>query len=168
MNRPTAVLLLILMLFTSACSREVVITGEADGAPAGCGVQDVAQRLIGFADAFDQRDPQVVSEFFPANDSSISFRWYYASEGEKTGEESTVRSVEELPAYFERRQAQHEQLHFRRIKVNGYGGAGLVHFEFTVRRQADDVNGGIARDVVGKGALQCGNHTFVVLNIGDS
>jgi hypothetical protein len=80
-----------------------------------------------------------------------------------------VYSVKELPAYFERRQAQHEQLQFKRIKVNGWGsGRGLVHFEFTVNRQADDLNGGAACDVMGKGALHCQTRAFVAFSIGDA
>ncbi len=128
----------------------------------------MAQRLVNFADAFNRSDPGLVPAFFDPANPTMQFRWYYAYEEKKTGVETTVRSVERLSTYFERRQAQHEQLQFRRIQVNGYLASGLVNFEFTVNRQADDFNGGIPKDVSGKGALQCGTQTFIVLNIGDS
>jgi len=146
---------------------ETVVTGQADGAPAGCDVQQVAQRLLDFAAAFNRSDAQLVTTFFNAD---APFAWYSAPDGDpKTGGHIAVYSVKELPAYFERRQAWHEQLQFKRIKVNGWESQrGLVHFEFTVSRQADDLNGGAARNVIGKGALHCQTQAFVAFSIGDA
>jgi hypothetical protein len=146
---------------------EIVVTGQADGAPAGCGVQEIAQRLLDFATAFNRGDPQLTPAFF---NSRAPFAWYSAPDGDpRTGGHVAVYSAKELPAYFERRQAQHEQPQFKRIKVNGWeSGRGLVHFEFTVNRQADDLNGGAARDVMGKGALHCQTQAFVAFSIGDA
>ncbi len=146
---------------------ESVVTGQADGAPAGCGVQEVAQRLLDFAKAFNRSDPELTSTFF---NSRAPFAWYSAPDGDqKTGGHVAVYSVKELPAYFERRQTQHEQLRFKRIQVNGWESQrGLVHFEFTVSRQADDLNGGAAREVIGKGAFHCQTQAFVAISIGDA
>jgi hypothetical protein len=174
-------LLVITALWLSACSNpatssspnrqasdDVVVTGQASGAPDGCGVEEVAQRLLDFADAFNRNDLQVVPTFFS---NRAPFAWYSAPDGNPTaGAQGTaVYSTKDLPAYFERRHAQHEQLFFKEIQVNGWETQrGLVHFEFTVNRRADDLNGGIARDVIGKGALHCQTQTFVVISIGSA
>jgi hypothetical protein len=57
----------------------------------------------------------------------------------------------------------------QRITVNGWEAArGLVHFDFTVNRQADDLNNGIGVEVVGKGALHCQTQSFAAISIGDA
>ena len=179
-KRSVSNLLVIMALWLSACSspatsgnpsrqagNDVVVTGQATGAPDGCDVQEVAQRLLEFADAFNRDDPQFVPMFFS---DRAPFAWYSAPDGDPTaGTQGTdVYSTKELPAYFERRHAQHEQLFFKEIQVNGWEAQrGLVHFEFTVNRQADDLHDGAAQDVMGKGALHCQTQTFVVISIGD-
>lgn len=139
------------------------ITGQSDGAPAGCGVQDVAQRLQGFAAAFNDGDQQQLSAFFSDH---APFAWYSAPESDSTFR--AIYTVEELPQYFEERYAQHEYLEFKQIQVNGWEAQrDLVHFAFTVSRRADDLNSGQAREVIGKGAFHCKTKTFIAISIGD-
>ncbi len=149
-------------------SDNVVVTGQADRAPEGCDVPEVAQRLLDFADAYNHADPDMVPTFFS---DAAPFAWYSAPDAvNPAGTEVTaVESVNELPAYFERREAQHEQLTFKQIQVNGWEAQrGLVHFQFTVSRQADDLNGSVALEVIGKGAIHCQTQTFVAIFIGDA
>ncbi|GAB4577418.1 MAG: hypothetical protein Fur0022_01490 [Anaerolineales bacterium] len=156
-------ILLIIMLLMSASSRtgvsddsataeggNVTVTGHADGAPTGCSVEEVGQRLVDFANAFNQRDSQLVPMFFGAG------VWYSGSEGDHAGgtQYTTIYLGRDLPAFFERRFAQHEQILFNSIQVNGWEAQrNIVHFAFTLSRQADDLHNGVARDGVGKGAF---------------
>jgi len=138
------------------------VTGQAEGAPTGCSVQEVTQQLQNFAVAFND-DQQRLSTMFSDH---APFAWYSAPEGDSTSH--AIYTVEELPEYFEQRHAQHEQLEFKRIQVNGWeAGHDLVHFEFNVSRRADDLNSGQARQVIGKGAFHCETQTFVAISIGD-
>jgi hypothetical protein len=179
MTRAAARILVLISLFwLIACGRaaapigpstktpdKVVMTGQADGAPAGCGVPEVGQRLLDFASAFNDRKPETAETFF---DSRAPFAWYSAPEGAPK-ETIAVYSADDLPKYFEQRYAQNETLQFKRINVNGWEAErGVVHFDFTVNRQADDLNRGISVDVVGKGALHCATKSFVVISIGDA
>src|SRR5215207_8197944 len=136
------------------------VTGQADGAPAGCGVQDVVQRLQNFAAAFNEGDQQLLSTWFS---NRAPFAWYSAPEGDSTFR--AIYTVEELPQYFEERYAQHDHLEFKQIQVNGWEAQrDVVHFAFTVSRRADDLNSGQARDVIGKGAFHCKTKTFVAIS----
>src|SRR6266508_2063541 len=135
------------------------VTGQAEGAPAGCSVQEFAQQLQNFAAAVNEGDQQQLSTLCS---NRAPFAWYADPEGA-----STMRSiyvVGELDQYFEQRHAQHEYLEFQQIQVNGWEAQrDLVHFEFTVSRRADDLNSGQARKVIGKGAFHCKTKTFVAI-----
>jgi hypothetical protein len=138
------------------------VTGQADGAPAGCSVQEVAQELQDFAVAFNDGDQQHLLTLFS---NRAPFAWYSAPESDSTFRD--IYTVDELPQYFEQRHTQHEHLEFKWIQVNGWEEQrGLVHFAFAVNRRADDLNSGQAREVIGKGALHCKTKTFVVISIG--
>jgi hypothetical protein len=168
-------ILLIGVLLTNACSRadipnnsstadggKVTVTGHADGAPAGCNVDEVGQRILDFANAFNRQDSQLASMFFGVG------VWYSGSEGDNAGSTryTTIYSGRDLPAFFDRRHAQHEQLLFKRIQVNGWEAQrNIVHFHFIVNRQADDLYEGKARDVVGKGAFQCQLDKIIVFGL---
>lgn len=163
---------LITVLLASACSGSetpnntstaedgnVTVTGHADGAPIGCGVEEVGQRLLDFANAFNRQDSQLAPTFFGAG------VWYSASEGNKVGDTqyTTIYLGKNLPAFFERRYDQHEKLLFKEIRMNGWESQrNIVHFEFTINRQADDLHDGAARDVGGKGAFWCQTQRIIV------
>ena len=164
------------VLLTSACSKidvpnntstadggNVTVTGHADGAPAGCSVEEVGQRLLDFANAFNRQDSQLVPMFFGAG------VWYSGSEGDNARgtQYTTIYLGKDLPAFFDRRHTQHEQLLFKRIQVNGWESQrNIVHYSFTVNRQADDLYDGKARDVVGKGAFHCQTQKIIVFAMG--
>ena len=166
---------LIFVFLTSACSRSdvssnsstsdggnVTVTGHAAGAPAGCTVEEVGQRLLDFANAFNNQDSQLVPMFFGAG------LWYSGSEGDNAGgtQYTTIYLGRDLPAFFERRHAQHEQLIFKKIQINGWESQrNIVHFGFTLNRQADDLYDGEARDVIGKGAFQCQSQKIIVFGL---
>lgn len=163
---------LIVMLLAGACSRadvpnnastaddgNVTVTGHADGAPAGCNVEEVGQRLLDFANAFNRQDSQLVPMFFGAG------VWYCGSEGDNVGgtQYTTIYLGRDLPAFFDRRHTQHEQLLFKEIQVNGWESQrNIVHLDFTVNRRADDLYDGEARDVIGKGAFHCQTQKIIV------
>ena len=166
---------LIVVFLTSACSRadvssnvstsdggNVTVTGHTEGAPAGCNVEEVGQRILDFANAFNRQDSQLVPMFFGAG------VWYSGSEGENAGgtQYTTIYLSRDLPAFFDRRYAQHEQLIFKKIQINGWESQrNIVHFGFTVNRQADDLYDGEARDVVGKGAFHCQTQKIIVFGL---
>jgi hypothetical protein len=163
---------LIIVFSANACSKDdipdnastadggnVTVTGHAEGAPAGCSVEEVGQRLLDFANAFNRRDSQLVSTFFGAG------VWYSGSEGDHAGgmQYTTIYSGRDLPAFFDRRHAQNEHLLFKQIQVNGWEWQrNIVHFAFTVNRRADDLYDGKAREVVGKGAFHCQLQKIIV------
>ena len=167
---------LITVLLASACSGSealdnrstadggnVIVAGHADGAPTGCSVQEVGQRLLDFAKAFNRQDSQLASAFFGVG------VWYVASEGNKAGDIQyiTIYLGKDLPAFFERRYAQNEKLLFKEIQMHGWEWQrNIVHFSFTINRQADDLHDGKARDVVGKGAFLCPTQKIIVLTLG--
>ena len=139
------------------------VTGQANGAPAGCSVQEVAQSLQDFATALNAGDQQQLLTLFS---DRAPFAWYSAAERGSTYRD--IYKVKELPQYFEERHAQHEYLEFKWIQVNGWEEQrGLVHFGFALNRQADDLNSGQALEVIGKGAFHCETKAFVVTSIGD-
>src|SRR5919108_5354952 len=120
---------LIVVFVTSARSRadvpnnasaadggNVTVTGHADGAPAGCTIEEVGQRILDFANAFNRRDSQLVPMFFGAG------VWYCESEGNNAGgtQYTTIYLGRDLAAFFDRRYAQHEQLLLKEIQVNGW------------------------------------------------
>ena len=168
-------LFLIVVFLTSACSKidlpnnaptadggNVTVIGHADGAPAGCSVEEVGKRLLDFANAFNRQDSQLVPMFFGAG------VWYSGSEGDNAGgtQFTTIYLGRDLPAFFDRRHAQHEQLIFKKIQINGWESQrNIVHFGFTVNRQADDLYDGEARDVIGKGAFQCLTQRIIVFGL---
>lgn len=176
-RKPGSLLFLTSVLWLNACSSfataaspstptpdAVVVTGEASGAPQGCGVQEVGQLLLDFAEAFRASDPEAVLTFFS---SQAPFAWYSAPDSDPAVP-TAIYSTNDLPKYFERRRTQNEMLQFKKIKVNGWESQrGLVHFEFVVNRQADDLYNGTGLDVTGKGAVHCQTKSFVVISIGE-
>ena len=170
-------LLLTSLLWLNACSNvatsadpsrqaldDVLITGQASGAPEGCGVREVSQVLLDFAYAVHDGDPEAALTYF---NSQAPFAWYSAPDSDPAAP-TAIYSTSDLPKYFERRHAQNEILQFKQINVNGWeAGRGIVHFDFIVNRQADDLNNGIGLDMTGKGALHCQTQSFVVISIGD-
>lgn len=91
------------------------VTGQADGAPAGCSAQHVAQQLQDFAVALNGGDQQKLSTLFS---DRAPFAWYSAPEGDSTFRD--IYRVKELAQYFEQRHAQHEYFEFKQIRVNGW------------------------------------------------
>ena len=83
-------------LSTEAPER-VVISGQADGAPEGCGIPEVGQHLVDFASAFNDGKPEAAETYFT---SRAPFAWYSAPAGDPE-EPSAIYSTDDLPKYFD-------------------------------------------------------------------
>lgn len=93
------------------------------------------------------------------------FEWYSAPEAETQA--GAVYTMKDLPAYFSRRQAQHEQVQLQKFQANGWEAErGLVHFQFDATRHADDLGDGQPSTIVGKGAFFRNQQAFVVISLG--
>lgn len=152
---------------------DYVVTGAAEGAPAGCSAQDIAQRLAEMLEAINRGDPQVIDEFF-GRKNKAPFQWYSMTEfGRSEAEKNhfVAYNFEELDSYFQKRYKQNEKLQLRSIQVNSWEPErGLVHFgPVVITRHADDLRlgiGGPERLAEGKGAYHCKTQAFVVLGLG--
>lgn len=140
----------------------IEIAGQADGAPTGCSARDVGERLGRLFAAVSQHDTEQAMRFFGEGDL---FEWYSAPEREPQA--GTVYAVSDLPAYFARRQSQHEQLQLHKFQANGWdAGRGLVHFQFDATRRADDLGDAQPSTIGGKGAFHCQQQAFIVISLG--
>ena len=136
-----------------------IITGNAEGAPDGCSVETVADRLMDLATAVNHTDENAAGEFFGKG----SMEWFCTVED---GEPFTAYTTDELEAHFQRRYAQHEQWQVESIQFNGWERArGLIHFgPVIIWRTADDLSAPF--QALGKGAYSCARQQFVVLCLG--
>ena len=150
----------------------ILVTGAAEGAPAGCSPEEVAQRIVQMFEAVNRGDPNVVEEFF-GRESRGPFQWYSMDEFGRTEADKNhfvAYTLDELDLYWLERYWQHERLQLRSVEFNGWEGArGLVHFgPIVLSRQADDLQpglGGPERLAEGKGAYHCKTRAFVVLSL---
>ena len=150
----------------------VLVTGAAEGAPAGCSPDEVTARIVEMFAAVNRGDPNLVDEFF-GRQSQAPFQWYSMDEFGKTEAEENhfvAYAWDELDAYWPERYRQQERLQLRSVQFNGWEGArGLVHFgPIVLARQADDLRPGLGGPeslAEGKGAYHCGTRAFVVLSL---
>lgn len=134
-----------------------IITGSAEGAPEGCTVETVTDRLMDLAAAVNQADENAAREFFGTG----SMEWFCTVED---GEPFTAYTTDDLEAHFQRRYAQHEQWRVDSVQFNGWA-RGLIHFgPVIIWRTADDLSSPFKAG--GKGAYSCGRQQFVVLCLG--
>jgi hypothetical protein len=172
-------LLVILIVLTSGCKRagtpaseNYVVTGNADGAPAGCSPQDIANRLVEMFNAINQSDPYVVDEYF-GRKSNAPLQWYSMTivHNNKTVINHFVAHTwNELDAYFKLRFEQHEQMRLLNVQFNGWNSAiGVVDFgPIEIDRHADDLVPGLlpANSIAsGKGTYHCETRAFIVLSL---
>lgn len=150
---------------------DYVVTGQADGAPAGCSPADIAARAAAMFAAISQGDEQVVDDYF-GQQRAAPFQWYSMTETGPTEADKNhfvAYTLDDLTAYFTRRYAHPEQVRLHQIAFNGWEAArGIVHFgPIALTRQADDLPAGDGQ-VDGKGAYHCATHAFIVLSLGMS
>jgi len=139
----------------------VEITGNADGAPDGCTVDTVAERLQALATAVNSEEADVVPRFF--GDSDGAFQWYCMVEA---GEPFTAYTLDDLNAYFQRRYEQNERWRLDSVTVNGWR-SGLLHFgPVIITRTAGDLDAP-SFEALGKGAYSCDREMFAVLCLGE-
>lgn len=153
-------------------SSNVVLTGQADGAPAGCSPNEIARRFEAMFRAINRGEPNVVDEFF-GRKSGASFAWYSMTEFGQTEADKNhfvAYTWDELDAYLKRRYQQHEQLQLLSLQFNGWDpGRGLVHLgPIVITRYADDLRlglGGPERIAEGKGAYHCRTQAVVAFSL---
>ena len=112
---------MVLLFLATACNftalpqeanPDVVLTGQADGAPVGCSPEDITGHINEMLDAISRSDPNVVDEYF-GRKNAAPFFWYSIGE-------FVAYSWDELDLYFQQRYQQHEQLQLRSIEFNGW------------------------------------------------
>jgi hypothetical protein len=130
-----------------------------------CDVAAVSGALRSFATAFTRGDRKRLDALFaPAE----SFAWY--SSGPPGARFTPVAQQRDtLLPYFAARHRMHDRLSLDWYRFNGFERARtLGHFELRGTRRADDSPGGVARQISGKGAIDCSRVPvrFVVLSLG--
>jgi hypothetical protein len=170
--------LVLLIVFTSGCSQtdpsageDYAVSGDADGAPPGCGMQDIADRMVKMLDAINRGDTDLVDEYFGRR-SQAPFQWYSMTivrNDDTVIDHFVAYTWDELDAYFKLRYEQHEQKQLLNMQFNGWdSAAGVVHFgPIEIYRQADNFAPGLLLSegiVSGKGACHCETRAFIVLS----
>jgi len=141
---------------------QVVVTGSAPGAPAGCNGQDVANRLAALFDAISRGDATASTQFFGLKDGE-PFEWYSMNVMGGLPHFVAFRLVD-LKGYLAQRAQRHERLALTAIQINYWDG-WLVHFgPLEALRSADDLPGARYR-LRGKGAMQCEGKVFAKLSL---
>ena len=178
-KRIVITLLLLLIVSTSGCSKagmstnkNYVITGNADGAPIGCGPQDIADRTVEMFNAINRGDPNVVDEYFGRR-SHAPFQWYSMTivrNNDSVLNHFVAHTWDELDAYFRLRFQQHEQMRLLNMQFNGWNpDIGVVDFgPIEIVRHADNFAPGLLLSesiVSGKGTYQCATRAFIVLSL---
>ena len=136
--------------------KDVIITGQSDGAPSGCSPREIAHLIVQFFNEFNRGDQKELARFF-----NPTFQWYYVGQD---GFETSNR--DKLLAYFAERHQHREQLRLIKIQVNGWDEPrGLVHFgPLFFSRHADDINRANNPEGItdGKGAIICEEKKILV------
>jgi len=172
-------LLVFLIVFTSGCrqagesaNENYAVSGNADGAPLGCGMQDIADRMVEMFNAINRGDPDLVDEYFGRR-TQAPFQWYSMTivrNNDTVIDHFAAYTWDELDVYFKLRHQQHEQMRLLNVQFNGWDPAtGVVNFgPIEILRQADK----FAPDLLlsegitsGKGAYHCGTKAFIVLSL---
>jgi len=135
--------------------------------PAGvrCDMGAVAGALHSFATAFTRGYLRRLDALFAPADR---FGWYSsAAPGARFTSDAQRRDT--LLPYFAARHRAHDRLALVWHRFNGFDRARVLgHFELRATRRADDSPGGVEREIVGKGALDCSSSParIMVLSLG--
>ena len=178
-KRIVITLVILLIVFTGGCSKagasaneNYAVTGNADGAPVGCGLQDIADRTVEMFNAINRGDPNLVDEYFGRR-SHAPFQWYSMTivrNNDTVINHFVAHTWDDLDAYFRLRYQQHEQMRLLNMQFNGWNPAiGVVDFgPIEIVRHADNfapdllLTEGIAS---GKGTYHCKTKAFIVLSL---
>ena len=183
-NHPTEkrieiTLLILLIVFTSGCSKagasvneNYAVTGDANGAPVGCGPQDIADRMVEMFNTINRGDPNLVDEYFGRR-SNAPFQWYWMTivrNNDTVIKHFVAHTWDDLDAYFRLRYQQHEQMRLFSVQFNGWNSAiGVVDFgPIEIVRHADDFVPGflLSENITsGKGTYHCKTRAFIVLSL---
>ncbi len=129
-----------------------------------CDVAELLATLRAFVRAYNAGDLRRLDRLF----SRRSFVWYSSgAPGTRLLAEANKR--ETLRPYFRRRHRHADELALLTYQFNGYDRRrDLGHFQFTLRRRADDFRDRSWFEVPAKGALDCSKPplTIAVLTIG--
>lgn len=149
--------------FSAGGGGEIVVTRESGMLPSGCTPREAAALLVRFTEAFNRGDGKGLERVFAAEDGDHAvwrnapfFRWY--SDGR-----ATVYDVKDLGPYFERRHRRNERLELVAVRVGPSNVGGAAAIVYTIRREADDVTGGLR---TGKGELDCAAQRIFVWSMG--
>ncbi len=150
--------------------KDVVITGQSDGAPPNCSPRDVARFIVRFIEAFNRGDQDRLARLFfrgAATGQSPS-HWYSMTEGDPRagGRHFVAYDLDVLLKYFAERRQQHEVMQLLKLQVNGWESTrGIVHFgPVVVSRRADDL-GDREFTAEGKGAFHCREQAIIVWSL---
>lgn len=136
----------------------VVVTRDAGGLPEGCSVEQVADRVWTFFEAFNRGDARAAVRIMDplAGPANVRPRgWYSVTEGRRRHFVAHRRAP--LRRYIARRHRQNERLRLVEIDV-GRGRGQSVGVSYRVERSADDLRSraGIRNPIaIGKAAIDC-------------
>lgn len=147
-------------LASSTPTVQASIRSGSDPLPAGCGLDEIVRLLSEFLHAFNHGDAPALPSFFPRvaayPDTTLAgFQWYSVTD--QNGHFVT-HDPAELPAYFAARHDRQEQLQLLGLELATGWHAG-VDIAFRLSRTASDLP---PHEAVGKGAIDCDEHTIFV------
>ena len=154
----------------TAARQEYVLAGQADGAPADCGIELVAGRVAGLFQSLSAGDKDIAKRFFGLS-SEAPFKWFSFTYPEPAGFGDFVAySATELDAYFARRHAAGDEFSLRGIDFSGWEDSrstvvlSPLFFDFG----AHDATTGehSTRRGFGKAEYHCASSAFVVMSLG--
>jgi len=178
-KRIVITLLVLLIVFTSGCNKagasandNYVVTGNADAAPIGCGVKDIADRTVEMFNAINRGDSNLVDEYFGRR-SHAPFQWYSMTivhNNDTVINHFVAHTWDDLDAYFRLRYQQHEQMRLLNMQLNGWNPAiAVVDFgPIEIVRHADNFEPGLLLSesiASGKGTYHCETRAFIVLSL---
>ena len=160
---------------------KVIVTSDDASLPDGCHPRQIAEVVIGFIDAFNRGDQELLSRLFfisegpsPPDFSTEGYypwSWYWVSEvgaGGRIEDGFVTYDQGELLRYFAERHGQGERLELLKVSATQAGlldEEGNVGFVYVLTRDAEDLApelGGPDRIATGKGAINCASRRIFV------
>jgi hypothetical protein len=152
----------------------MIILGDTSDYPDGCQPDEVARAIQHFLDAYNEGQVDQLTTFFVPNFQIVGWEgsfsdFVWGPEDERMGFNS--RNAEAVLEYINRRHEQQDQLQLLLLQVTATLNPTRVHVGFVLRRQAADLQPGLAGSThlgIGRGMMACPTQKLVSWNMGMS